>query len=87
MNMSRGARESMFPGGSYGHRSTVTPCSSSLLDCVGHMADVCSETHDTQQLLRNGTFDLKRMGRVLDSQRVCIYSLLNLKLSYEYISG
>ncbi|THH11718.1 hypothetical protein EW145_g477 [Phellinidium pouzarii] len=48
-------------------------CSPNLLECVKNLFDVKAETHDTQQLLRNGTFDLKRMSRVLASQRVFLF--------------
>lgn len=34
------------------------------------MEDCCEEAHEAQQLLRNGTFDLPRMQKVLESQRV-----------------
>lgn len=34
------------------------------------MEDCCEEAYAAQQLLRNGTFDLPRMQKVLESQRV-----------------
>ncbi|EJD01358.1 uncharacterized protein FOMMEDRAFT_89977 [Fomitiporia mediterranea MF3/22] len=71
--MSRVPRESIFTGGSHAVRDSGAVCSPSLFDCVNNLRDVCTETYDTQQLLRNGTFDLKRMQRVLESQRVYLF--------------
>ncbi|KAI0268163.1 Spc19-domain-containing protein [Gloeopeniophorella convolvens] len=34
------------------------------------MEDCCEEAYEAQQILRNGTYDLPRMARVLDNQRV-----------------
>ncbi|KAH0835766.1 hypothetical protein J3R83DRAFT_9604 [Lanmaoa asiatica] len=34
------------------------------------MEDCCEEAHEAQQLLRNGTFDLPRMSKVLENQKV-----------------
>ncbi|KAF7965396.1 hypothetical protein HWV62_43718 [Athelia sp. TMB] len=34
------------------------------------LEDCCEEAHEAQQLLRNGTFDLPRMTKVLTSQKV-----------------
>jgi len=34
------------------------------------LEDCCEEAHEAQQLLRNGTFDLPRMAKVLTSQKV-----------------
>ncbi|KAI5123389.1 hypothetical protein M0805_006097 [Coniferiporia weirii] len=72
--LSRVPRESIFAGGSQAHRTEdYAQCSPNLLDCVKNLSDVETETHDAQQLLRNGTFDLKRMRRVLESQRVFVF--------------
>ena len=61
-------------------------CPPNLRECVIAMEDCCEEVrsreslniplidliqaHEAQQLLRNGTFDLPRMTKVLESQRV-----------------
>ncbi|TFY74873.1 hypothetical protein EWM64_g9139, partial [Hericium alpestre] len=47
-----------------------TVFSPNLRECVLAMEDCCEEAYEAQQLLRNGTFDLPRMTRILDSQRV-----------------
>ncbi|KAH8118417.1 Spc19-domain-containing protein [Phellopilus nigrolimitatus] len=72
-HLSRVPRESIFTGGSHLRADSSASCSPSVFDCVNNLSDVCAETHDAQQLLRNGTFDLPRMSRVLDSQRVFVF--------------
>lgn len=68
---SRVPRQSLFPSASQTHKTEDhVPCSPNLLECVQNLADVCAETHDAQNVLRNGTYDLKRMSRVLENQRV-----------------
>lgn len=68
---SRLPRESVFAGSSQANRADdYAQCSPSLLECVQNLKDVNAELGDGQQLLRNGTFDLKRMSHVLGSQRV-----------------
>ncbi|KAI0254800.1 Spc19-domain-containing protein [Lactifluus subvellereus] len=64
-------RESFFPGGSEWHcADPQSSFSRDLLESVLAMEDCCEEAHEAQQILRNGTFDLPRMARVLDNQRV-----------------
>ncbi|TDL24012.1 hypothetical protein BD410DRAFT_827452 [Rickenella mellea] len=64
-------RESIFAAGPQLYRADhQATCSPSLLECVHELNDVCAETHDTQQFLREGTYDLPRLARVLENQRV-----------------
>ncbi|KAG2349713.1 hypothetical protein BDR05DRAFT_871352 [Suillus weaverae] len=64
-------RESVFTGGFDPYRGDVNVvCPPNLRECVLAMEDCCEEAHEAQQLLRNGTFDLPRMRKVLESQRV-----------------
>ncbi|KAI0303995.1 Spc19-domain-containing protein [Russula brevipes] len=65
------ARDSIFPGGSEWHcADSQSPFSPDLLESVLSMEDCCEEAYEAQQILRKGTFDLPRMTRVLDNQRV-----------------
>ena len=76
---SRLPRESIFTGAPDVHRTeSFTMFSASLLDCVQLCNDICAETTDAQQLLRNGTFDLPRMKRILDNQRASLVVVINL---------
>ncbi|KAN0126755.1 Spc19 domain containing protein [Russula decolorans] len=65
------ARDSIFPGGSELHcadpQSSFSP---DLLESVLAMEDCCEEAYEAQHILRNGTFELPRMTRVLDNQRI-----------------
>ncbi|KZT22284.1 hypothetical protein NEOLEDRAFT_1138189 [Neolentinus lepideus HHB14362 ss-1] len=64
-------RDSVFAGGPdvyRGDRDAI--CSPNLFDCVSAMESCCEQAADSQQLLRNGTCDLPRMNKVLDSQKV-----------------
>ncbi|KAA1466527.1 hypothetical protein DENSPDRAFT_831384 [Dentipellis sp. KUC8613] len=65
-------RDSIFPGGAELYRSGDAPavCSPNLRECVLAMEDCCEEAYEAQQLLRNGTFDLPRMAKILDNERV-----------------
>ncbi|KAG1756599.1 Spc19-domain-containing protein [Suillus paluster] len=64
-------RESVFAGGIDPYRGDANAiCPPNLHECVLAMEDCCEEAHEAQQLLRNGTFDLPRMRKVLESQRV-----------------
>ncbi|KAG1891197.1 Spc19-domain-containing protein [Suillus subluteus] len=64
-------RESVFTGGLDPYRGDVNVvCPPNLRECVLAMEDCCEEAYEAQQLLRNGTFDLPRMRKVLESQRV-----------------
>ncbi|KAF8452289.1 Spc19-domain-containing protein [Boletus edulis BED1] len=61
-------RESVFAGSHDLHRGDVNAvCPPNLRECVLAMEDCCEEA---QQLLRNGTFDLPRMSKVLENQKV-----------------
>ncbi|KIM57968.1 hypothetical protein SCLCIDRAFT_1115786 [Scleroderma citrinum Foug A] len=51
-------------------RDEYAVCPPNLRECILAMEDCCEEAHEAQQLLRNGTFDLPRMQKVLESQRV-----------------
>ncbi|KAG6820686.1 hypothetical protein H0H93_013204 [Arthromyces matolae] len=65
------ARESVFAGGPELYRGDIQAiCPPNLEECVMAMEDCCEEAYEAQQLLRNGTFDLPRMTKILDSQRV-----------------
>ncbi|KAJ8594018.1 hypothetical protein M405DRAFT_858451 [Rhizopogon salebrosus TDB-379] len=65
------SRESVFASGIDVHRSDANAvCPPNLRECVLAMEDCCEEAHEAQQLLRNGTFDLPRMNKVLENQRV-----------------
>lgn len=33
------------------------------------------QAHEAQQLLHNGTYDLSRMAKVLENQRVCLVTI------------
>lgn len=67
-------RDSVFNGGSDTYRAdSRVVCSQDLLDCVRTLDDICIETYDSQQLLRNGTFDLPRMSNILCSQRIFLF--------------
>ncbi|EGO02126.1 hypothetical protein SERLA73DRAFT_166621 [Serpula lacrymans var. lacrymans S7.3] len=64
-------RESVFAGGPDQYRGDVNAvCPPNLRECVLAMEDCCEEAHEAQQFLRHGTFDLPRMKRVLESQKV-----------------
>ncbi|KAI6040444.1 Spc19-domain-containing protein [Pisolithus marmoratus] len=63
-------RESIFTGGLDIRNDANAVCPPNVRECVFAMEDCCEEAYEAQQLLRNGTFDLPRMNKVLDSQRV-----------------
>ncbi|KIJ69815.1 hypothetical protein HYDPIDRAFT_171793 [Hydnomerulius pinastri MD-312] len=64
-------RESVFAGGPDLYRGDANAvCPPNLRECVLAMEDCCEEAHEAQQLLRNGTFDLPRMNKVLENQKV-----------------
>ncbi|KAF8076785.1 Spc19-domain-containing protein [Lyophyllum atratum] len=65
------ARESVFAGGPEMYRGDIQAiCPPNLEECVMAMEDCCEEAFEAQQLLRNGSRDLPRMTKILDSQRV-----------------
>ncbi|KAF8547497.1 hypothetical protein OG21DRAFT_1424710 [Imleria badia] len=64
-------RESVFAGSHDLYRGDANVvCPPNLRECVLAMEDCCEEAYEAQQLLRNGTFDLPRMSRVLENQKV-----------------
>ncbi|KAJ7928499.1 Spc19-domain-containing protein [Mycena leptocephala] len=64
-------RESVFAGGPGLYRGDIqATCPPSLEECVLTMEDCCEEAYEAQMLLHNGTQDLRRMNKVLQSQRV-----------------
>ncbi|KAF5388373.1 hypothetical protein D9615_000747 [Tricholomella constricta] len=64
-------RESVFTGGPELYRGDIQAiCPPNLEECVMAMEDCCEEAYEAQQLLRNGTHDLPRMTKILESQRV-----------------
>ncbi|KAI0774556.1 Spc19-domain-containing protein [Fomes fomentarius] len=67
-----GPRDSIFPGNSDLHRTVDTgaTCSPYLRECVMAMEDCCDEAYEAQELIRQGTYDLPRMTKVLESERV-----------------
>ncbi|KNZ76426.1 hypothetical protein J132_10401 [Termitomyces sp. J132] len=67
------SRESVFAGGPELYRGDIQAiCPPNLEECVMAMEDCCEEAYEAQQLLRNGTYDLPRMTKILGSQRVTI---------------
>ncbi|KAJ7714931.1 hypothetical protein B0H14DRAFT_3098964 [Mycena olivaceomarginata] len=63
-------RESVFAGGPDLYRGDIqATCPPSLEECVMIMEDCCEQAYDAQVLLHSGTQDLRRMNRVLQSQR------------------
>ncbi|KAG5338313.1 hypothetical protein C0989_007588 [Termitomyces sp. Mn162] len=65
------SRESVFAGGPELYRGDIQAiCPPNLEECVMAMEDCCEEAYEAQQLLRNGTYDLPRMTKILGSQRV-----------------
>ncbi|KAL6309773.1 Spc19-domain-containing protein [Sparassis latifolia] len=66
-----GPRESVFAGNADLYRGdTQAVCSPYLRDCVLAMEDCCEEAHDAQEIIRQGTYDLPRITRVLENERV-----------------
>ncbi|TBU41463.1 Spc19-domain-containing protein, partial [Dichomitus squalens] len=67
-----GPRDSIFPGNPELYRAVDTnaTCSPYLRECVMAMEDCCDEAYEAQELIRQGTYDLPRMTKVLDSERV-----------------
>ncbi|KAI6127384.1 Spc19-domain-containing protein [Pisolithus croceorrhizus] len=63
-------RESVFSCGQDFRNDASAVCPPNVRECVSTMEDSCEEAYEAQQLLRNGTFDLPRMNKVLESQRV-----------------
>ncbi|KAK7057492.1 DASH complex subunit SPC19 [Favolaschia claudopus] len=64
-------RESVFAGGPDLYRGEIqATCPPSLEECVSVMEDCCAEAYQAHVFLNNGTKDLRRMNRVLQSQRI-----------------
>ncbi|KAI0340819.1 hypothetical protein BDW22DRAFT_1333745 [Trametopsis cervina] len=60
-------RQSVFAGSAASDAHTV--CSPFLFECVAAMEDCCDEAHEAQELLRQGTYDLPRISRVIQPDR------------------
>ncbi|KAI0960155.1 hypothetical protein AcW1_004753 [Taiwanofungus camphoratus] len=66
-----GPRESVFTGTADFYRGdTHAVCSPYLRECVLAMEDCCDEAHEAQEIIRQGTYDLPRMTKVLENERV-----------------
>ncbi|KIP10350.1 hypothetical protein PHLGIDRAFT_65795 [Phlebiopsis gigantea 11061_1 CR5-6] len=66
-----GPRESVFVGNSELYRGdTNAVCSPFLRECVMALEDCCDEAYTAQEIIRQGTYDLPRISKVLDSERV-----------------
>ncbi|KAK7437406.1 hypothetical protein VKT23_018651 [Stygiomarasmius scandens] len=80
------ARESVFARGPDLYRGDIqAACPPDLEECVMALEECCEEAHEVQQLLRNGTRDLPRMSRVLQSERV--FALVNDSTIKQYQSS
>ncbi|KAI0053669.1 hypothetical protein FA95DRAFT_1530565 [Auriscalpium vulgare] len=67
----RPPRESIFGGGSEFLRGdNHAVFSPNLRESVLAMEDCCEEAYEAQQLLRNGTYDMPRMARILENQKI-----------------
>lgn len=57
-------------------------CVSSMEDCCTQarihppvekaLPDICYQAYEAQEILRQGTYDLPRVSKVLESERVCL---------------
>ncbi|KAI9000733.1 Spc19-domain-containing protein [Trametes punicea] len=67
-----GPRDSVFPGNPDLYRTvdSNTTCSPYLQECVMAMEDCCDEAYEAQELIRQGTYDLPRISKVLQSDKV-----------------
>ncbi|PCH40982.1 hypothetical protein WOLCODRAFT_99643 [Wolfiporia cocos MD-104 SS10] len=67
----RHPRESVFVGNPDLYRGdSHAVCSPYLRECVEAMEDCCDEARAVQEIIREGTYDLPRMARVLENERV-----------------
>ncbi|GJE87530.1 DASH complex subunit SPC19 [Phanerochaete sordida] len=66
-----GPRQSVFVGnsGGYGSENDFV-CSPFLRECVMALEDCCDEAHEAQEIIRQGTYDLSRVAKVLENERV-----------------
>ncbi|KDR84290.1 hypothetical protein GALMADRAFT_133627 [Galerina marginata CBS 339.88] len=65
------ARESIFTSRPEQYIGDIQArCPPDLEECVMAMEDCCEEAYEAQVLLRNGTKDLPRMNKILQSERV-----------------
>ncbi|KAI0700636.1 Spc19-domain-containing protein [Cytidiella melzeri] len=68
-------RQSVFAGAAdFYQGDNAAVCSPFLRECVLAMEDCCDEAHETQEILRQGTYDLPRMTKVLSSKRAFLLS-------------
>ncbi|EPS98738.1 hypothetical protein FOMPIDRAFT_126458 [Fomitopsis schrenkii] len=63
-------RESVFTSAPELYRSDNAVCSPFLRECVLAMEDGCEEAHEAQKVVREGTYDLPRITKVLENERV-----------------
>ncbi|KAH9948789.1 Spc19-domain-containing protein [Amylocystis lapponica] len=64
-------RDSVFVGNAETYRGdTQAVCSPFLRECVLAMEDCCDEAYEAQEIIRQGTYDLPRMTKVLENERV-----------------
>ncbi|KZT66052.1 hypothetical protein DAEQUDRAFT_675816 [Daedalea quercina L-15889] len=63
-------RESVFTSAPEMHRSENAVCSPFLRECVLAMEDGCEEAREAQKVVREGTYDLPRITKVLENERV-----------------
>ncbi|KAI0092133.1 Spc19-domain-containing protein [Irpex rosettiformis] len=64
-------RQSVFAGtGEFYPGDSTAVCSPYLRECIAAMEDCCSEANESQKILRQGMYDLPRMSKILDSERV-----------------
>ncbi|KAF9527972.1 Spc19-domain-containing protein [Crepidotus variabilis] len=77
------ARESVFASGPEHYIGDAQArCPPDLEECVLALEDCCEELYEAQMLLRNGTRDLPRMTRLLESDRV--FLLVNERTIKDY---
>ncbi|KAI0732866.1 Spc19-domain-containing protein [Fomitopsis betulina] len=63
-------RESVFTSAPELYRSDNAVCSPFLRECVLAMEDGCEEAREAQKVVREGTYDLPRITKVLENERV-----------------
>ncbi|KAH9938090.1 Spc19-domain-containing protein [Fomitopsis serialis] len=63
-------RESVFTSAPELYRSDNAVCSPFLRECVLAMEDCCEEAREAQKVVREGTYDLPRITKVLENERI-----------------
>jgi len=63
-------RESVFTSAPELYRSDNAVCSPFLRECVLAMEDCCEEASEAQKVVREGTYDLPRITKVLQNERI-----------------